>query len=174
VLAFDAVQEVALVLVGIARLEQLRAVGRVFEARVVAGGEAPRAEPRRVVEAHAELDLAVAEHVRVGRAAGAVLGEEVVEHALAVVLGEAHAVQRDAELGGGGASVLEILGRGAVVVVLVPVAHVEPVHLVTGAHQQQRGHRGVDSAGHADHDPFAWVFQGRGLYRPAPARAATG
>ena len=51
-----------------------------------------------MVEADAELDLAVAGHVGVRRAARALLGEEGREHALAVLGGEAHAVQRDAQL----------------------------------------------------------------------------
>ena len=64
-------------------------------------------------------------------------------------------MQRNAELGGRGARILEVLRAGAVVVVVFPVAHVEPVHVVAGALQQQRGDRGVDAAGHADDDSFA-------------------
>ncbi len=128
------------------------------------GGEALRAEPRGVVEADAELDLAIAEHVGIGRAAGAILGQEVFEHACAVLLGEAHAMQRDAELDGHRSRVLEILRAGAVGVVVLPVAHVEPVHVEAGAFQQQRGNGGVDAAGHADDDSFGCCLTRRGLY----------
>jgi hypothetical protein len=151
---FDGVQEVRLVLVQVARLEQGGLLVTQLESRVVTGGEALCAEPPGVVEAYTELDLAVAQHVRVRRAAGAIFGEEVFEHARAVGLREAYAVQRHAELGGGGARILEVLRRRAVVVVFLPVAHVEPVDVEAGALQQQRRDGGVHAAGHADDDPL--------------------
>jgi hypothetical protein len=63
----ELVQEVALVLAGVDPAQQASAGPN---ARVMAGREALRPEPPRVFEADAELDLAIAEHVRVGRAAG--------------------------------------------------------------------------------------------------------
>ena len=50
-----------------------------------------------MLEAHAELDFAVAGDVRVRRAAGAQFVEEVREHPVAVLAGEVDRVQRDAE-----------------------------------------------------------------------------
>ena len=107
---------------------------------------------------------------------GAILGEEVVEHALAILLGEAHAMQRDAELDGHGARILEILRAGAVGIVVLPVAHVEPVHIEAGAFQQQRGNRGVDTAGHADDDSFGALDDTARIVRRRGSRfaAATG
>ena len=61
------------------------------------GGDALRAERHGVVEERLELDLGVAEHVGVGRAAGAVLGEEAREHALAVFGGEVDRLDLDAD-----------------------------------------------------------------------------
>ena len=148
-------QEVALVLAGVDASQQSRAcaAGAVLDARVVAGGDPLGAEPPRVVEAHAELDLAIAEHVGVRRAAGAILLEEVREHALAVFAGEAHLVQRNAQLLADAARVLEVLGgRAVAVLVFVPVAHEEPLHVVALLLQQQRGDGRVDAAGHADDD----------------------
>ena len=55
------VQEVALVLV---RVDAAQEPATGADARVVAGRKALRAEPPRVLEAYAELDLAVAEDVR--------------------------------------------------------------------------------------------------------------
>ena len=97
----------------------------------MAGREALRAEAPRVVERDAELDLAVAQHVGVGSAAGAMLAQKMTEYPLAVLGREAHAVQRDAETLGHQARVLKVLrGRAPdVVVVLFPVAHEQAVHV---------------------------------------------
>jgi hypothetical protein len=152
--ARDRVQEVGLVLVRIARLEQQRTFGALFEASVMSGGESARAKPRGVVEADPEFYFPVTQHVRVRRAPGAIFGEEVIEDALAILLGEAHAMQRDIELVRGRARILKILRAGTVGIVVFPVAHIEPVHVESGAFQQQRRNRGVDSAGHADDDSF--------------------
>ncbi len=146
-------QEVALILAGVDAAEQsrLRAAGAVLDASVVAGRDPLGAEPPRIVETHAELDLAIAQHVGIRCAAGAVLLEKIREHALAVLAREAHLVQRNAQLLAHAARILEILGSGAVaVLVFVPVAHEEPLHVIALL-QQQRGSDGrVDAAGHAD------------------------
>ena len=91
----------------------------------MAGRDAVGAERQRVVEERAELDLAVAQHVGVGRAAGAVLGEEVREHALAVLGGEVDRLELDAEHVGDRRRVDQVLARRAVLVVVVvlPVLH---------------------------------------------------
>ena len=87
----------------------------------MAGGKVGRAQAPRLGEADAEFDLAVAQHVRVGRATGGVLAQEVREDPLAVLAGEACPVQGDPELGGDRAGVLEVLGGRAVgVIVLRP------------------------------------------------------
>ena len=163
-------QEVGLVLVGVVRLLQHRARGPLFEPRIVARGEALRTEPRGVFQAQAELDFAIAQHVGVGRAAGAILGEEVIEHAVAVGGGEAHPMQRDADFRGRGTRVLEVLCIRAIGVVVLPVAHVEPVHVVAGALQQQRGHGGIHAAGHADDDASGRILC-RGGHRAIVPRA---
>src|SRR5688500_9289826 len=145
------VQEVALILASVDAAEQPRLRATVLDASVVAGGNPLGAEPPRIVEAHAKLDLAIAQHVGVRRAARAVLLEKVREHALAVLAREAHLVQRNAQLLAHAARILEILGSGAVtVLVFVPVAHEEPLYVVALL-QQERGSDGrVDAAGHAD------------------------
>jgi hypothetical protein len=89
------VQEVTLVLV-LVDAPQKPAAGA--DARVVAGGKQLRAESPRVLAAHAELHLAVAEDIRVRRAPGFQLREEMRKHALAVLGLEACAVQGNAEL----------------------------------------------------------------------------
>ena len=86
-------------------------------------------------------------------ATAAVLGEKVPEYPFAVLGGEARAVQRDPELGGDRARILEVLRGGAVAfVVLFPVAHEESLHLPARLLEEQGCHCGIDSAGEADDD----------------------
>jgi hypothetical protein len=63
----------------------------------MAGGDALGAEFARGVEEMLELDFAVAQHVRVRRAAGGVFGQEMLEHAVPVFAGEIAEVERDAQ-----------------------------------------------------------------------------
>src|SRR5437016_5789384 len=67
-------QEIALILGVVGRPVERAALGRGFEARVVPGREMRGAEALRPLERHAELDLAIAQHVGIRRAAGAKIG----------------------------------------------------------------------------------------------------
>ena len=115
------------------------------------GGDPVSAEAPCVVEADAELDLTIAQHVWIGGATGTILIEEVAEDTFAILAGEAHLVQRNAELTTHLACVLKILRSGAVaILILVPIAHEQPLHGVALLQQGPRGDRGVDAAGHPD------------------------
>ena len=109
-------------------------------------GETRGAEPACVLETDSELDLAIAEDVRVGRATGSKLIEEMSEHPRAVLGSEIHHVQRDAEILADAACILQVRGCRAVAVVVVPVAHEERVHLASRARQQRGGDGGIDAA----------------------------
>src|SRR5579864_6206740 len=150
-------EEIALILGGIARLAERESVDRRGEPRVVAGGEMRGAETRGPLERDAELDLPVAEHVRVRRASGLLLAQKMSEHALAVFRRELDPVEDDAELGGYRPCILEVARGGAVgiVLVLVPVAHEEPLDLPARFLEEQRGDRGIDASGEADDDARA-------------------
>jgi hypothetical protein len=94
----QAVQEVALVLGRVQALEQLEAGrGALAHARVVAGGDLLGAQAHGVVEEGLELDLGVAQHVGVGRAAGLVFAQELGEHAVLVLGGEVDVLDLDAD-----------------------------------------------------------------------------
>src|SRR5699024_10865688 len=84
----ELVEEVALVLGAIERAQRQVAPAASRRARVVAGGDGVRAQRTGGIEEMAELDLAVAQHVRVRRAPGGVLGQEVLEHPVPVLAGE--------------------------------------------------------------------------------------
>src|SRR5579859_198779 len=150
----DGVQKVALVLGRVRGLQQLGAARAAAQPRVVAGGHPRRAEAVHIVEADPELDLPVAQHVGIRRAPRAVLPQEMLEYPIAVLGREADAVQRNIERRADLARVLKVVSRGAVSVVLFPVGHEKPLHVVTCLAQQERGDGGVDAAGYADDDGF--------------------
>jgi len=148
-----AVQEVGLVLGGVRGAQQVRPPADEGGAGIVAGREPPRAEPLGVLEAHAELDLAIAGNVGIRRASGAQFLEEVREHAVAVLRREVHGVQRNAELVADLARVLQVgRSRAVTVLVLVPVAHEQRVHVVTGVLEQRGRDGGIHAAGDAEDD----------------------
>ena len=60
---------------------------------------------QRVIEERPELDLAVAKHVRIRRAAGGVLAQEVREHPLAIFGGEVDRLELDADHVGNGSGI---------------------------------------------------------------------
>ena len=143
------VQEIRLVLAGIEAAQQ----PAILHPRVVAGGEPVGAEAHRVLITDAELDLAIAGDVGIGRAAGRELVEEVLEDAVPVFCRERHGVQRDAEVVADASRVLQVGRRRAVtVLVFVPVAHEQRVHVVARALQQHGGDGGIDAAGDREDD----------------------
>jgi hypothetical protein len=153
----QAVQEVTLVFALIGPAKQFVPVFFFSNPCVVPGGDLLGAQAHGVVQERAELDLGVAQHVRIGRAAGGVLAQELGEHALLVLGGEVHRLELDADRVGRRGGVDQVFARGAVLVVVVvlPVLHEDPDDLVPGALQEKRGHRRVHSARHSD-DDFHW------------------
>jgi hypothetical protein len=136
--AGDGMQEVALILAGIAGLQEPILAVLAGKAGVVARCDAGGAEASRVVEQRAEFDLAIAEHVRIRRSPGSALAQKVRKHPRAVFAGEADAVQRHAEQIGDAPGVLKVR-RGLAIAVVFPVAHVQALHVVAGVEQQGGG-----------------------------------
>src|SRR5690606_14652897 len=93
----QAMQEVALVLVRVDAAQQLPFAVLAAVARVVSGGDAFRAEFAGVIEKDPELDLAIAQHVGIRCATGAIFGDEMGKYLLAVFAGEVACVERNAE-----------------------------------------------------------------------------
>ena len=110
-----------------------------------------------------ELDFAVAEDVRVGRAAFGVFVEHIVDDPLAVFLGQVHEVEGNADLPG------DELGDEAVFlpfavsveggVGLVPVLHEHGKDVVALLLEEEGSHGGVHAAGKADADFDSLVFR---------------
>ena len=155
----EAVEEVALVFVGIQAFEQIMLAVAHFFAGVVAGGDGFGALPDGVIQKAFEFDFGVAQHVGVGGAAGLVFLQEVGEYFVFVLGGEIDDVDVDADDVGHGDGVERILLDAAVFVVVVvfPVLHEHAAHLLPLLLEQVGGYGGIDAAGQADDD----VLRGR-------------
>ena len=125
----DGVQKVALVFLLVACLEQNGLAVFFPGTSVVTRRQPARAQARGVGSKHAKLDFAIAQDVRVRRTPAPILLQEIAEYAVPVFAGEVHVVQRDIQLRANLAGVLEVLGGRAVAVVIVPVGHVQRVHV---------------------------------------------
>ena len=79
------VQEIGLVLVLVRRPEQPVFAVYAVDVRKVTGDQLFGPQLLGKIQEHAELDLPVAQHVRVGRATLPVFRKEVLEHPLAVL-----------------------------------------------------------------------------------------
>ena len=149
----EAVEKIALVLGAVFRFQQLECAEAFPHPRIVAGGDLVRAQGQGVVEEGLELDFGIAQHVRVGRAAGLVFLQEQREYPFLVFLGEIDGFHLDADLVGDRQHVHEILlGRAVAVlaVVVFPVLHEQADHFMALLLQEQGGNGRVHSARHAD------------------------
>jgi hypothetical protein len=150
----ESVQEIALVLAGIAALEQVLAPVAFLAPDVVAGGDKIGPQPPGMVQEGPELDFGVAQDVRIGRPTAAVLIQKIAEHPVLVLGGEVDLVQRDAQCFAHRPCVVQILGGGAVASIegFLPVLHEHAMHVVALLDQQQGGDRGIHAARQADDD----------------------
>ena len=102
------------------------------------------------LEESVELDLAVAENIRVWGAAGGIFIEHIVHHPLAVFLGKVHEVERDADLAGDQFRHETVLLPFTVAVQrrvrVVPVLHKHSEHVIPLLLQQQSGDTGVNTS----------------------------
>jgi hypothetical protein len=105
-----------------------------------------RASRRPGVSHSLEKHLAITEHVGVGRSSGAVFLEEILEHLIAILPGEVSVVQRNIELFAHAASVLEVLGGGAIAIIVLPVGHVQGMDVVAFIFQEQGGNGRIHAA----------------------------
>jgi hypothetical protein len=105
-----------------------------------------------VVQKGLELDLGIAQHIGVGRAAGLVFAQKLGKHAVLVVGREVDVLDLDADHIGHGGGVHEVdVGRAVLAVVIVfPVLHEDADHLVALLFEQVGGDGGVHAAREAD------------------------
>ena len=146
-----------------------------FNPREMAGGDVLRAELVGAVDEPAELQVLVAHHARIRRAAGLVFVGEVLDDVLLEFRRLVNQVIRDAELVADGARVGDglraaALVLGAVHAILRPELERDADDLVALLEQQRRRGGGIHSAAHAADDALTlWRIHSGTLYN---ARAA--
>ena len=147
------IEEVALILVGIEAAQQARAAGAVVTAHIVAGGDVggPQLFGGKLQE-RLELDLLVAQDVRVRGATRLVLFQEVFEDVVPVFGGEVDGVEFHPQLVADGLGISQILGGRAVLVrvVFFPVLHEQAFDLIALLLEQVGRDGRIHAAGHAD------------------------
>ncbi len=165
------VQEVALVLVGVQTLEQARVPAGAVDAGIVAGGHEFAAQAQRMVQKRLELDFPVAQHIRVGGAAGLEFAQEVVEDLLPVFRAQNWPGEEECPVRSrlawhrpSPAPAVHIRVR----VIVFPVLHEQAFDGVALLKQAQGGHGGVDAARQA-YDDFCG-FEGHLKSVPADSR----
>ena len=169
-------EHVGLVLRVVARAVQLERAGCALpQDRVVTGADGVESEVERLLEHGGELDPLVAAHAGIRGAAGAVLGDEVLDHVVAEPLGEVPHVERDAEAVGGAAGVHRVLDRAAAAAAGAQRAagarerEMHPDDVVSGVDRARGGHRGVHSPAHRRQNTHGAVYEG--LPQPEPGSA---
>jgi hypothetical protein len=143
----ELVQEIGLVLAGIGTAYQLEQSIALPHLCVMPGRDLIRAQCLGFLEKGFELDLTIAQYIRVGSAPGSILGKEMGEHIRPVGFGEIAGVKGDAQPTANGQRILAVLfGTALAIVFLVPVLHEQAADSVTLLLEQQRSHRGIDAA----------------------------
>ena len=146
-------QKIALVFAGVQALEQFKSTVSLTHPGVMAGGDVLGTQAHGMVQKCLELDLGIAQHIRVGRAPGLVLAQKLGEHPVFVFGGEVHMFDLDAQHVGdrGGIDKVDVGRTVRAVVVIFPVFHEDGDHLVALLLEQPRRDGRVDPAAQA-HD----------------------
>ena len=144
-------EEVALVLAGIHTFQQAySAVGVLPSAAVMPCGNCICTKLSGSFEEGVELDLAVAEHIRIGGSAVFVFGEHIVHDPLAVLPAQVHKVERNAQLAGDQLGNELVLLPLAVTVQstfgIVPVLHKHSKDIIALLLEKQSGNTGVNTS----------------------------
>lgn len=138
----ELVQEIALVLAAVYPAQQAPATAHLVHARVVAGGDFLGAQVTGCVEEMLELHFAVAQHVRIRRAARGIFGQKVFEHPLPVLRREIAEMEGDAQAAADGHRIATVvLGTALAGAVVGPVLHEEPGDGFSLLDKLQGGHR---------------------------------
>jgi hypothetical protein len=154
----DREQEIALVALRLARaIERPPAVRQRARSDVMAGGQDLGAEVARGLQQIAKLDRLVALQARDWGLAGDVAVRKALDHRFLEAALIVEHVMRNADTRSDRAGVVNIatgaagalaMGRGAMIVKLQRNAD----HVIAGVGQERRRDRGIDAAGHRDHD----------------------
>ena len=152
----ELVQEITLVLAAILRPQQPVFAVDLVDPRVMAGGDGVCPQLVRGIEEMLELDLAIAQHVRVRRATDGVFGEEVLEHTVPVFARKIAEADRQAKLAANGDGIAAVvLGPAIATAIVGPVLHEQSSDVAASIAEEQGGDRRIHPARNANDDPAA-------------------
>ena len=119
----------------------------------MAGGYFFGTQAQGMIEKSLELDLGIAQNVRVGRAPGAVLAQKFGKHPVLVFGGKIDVFDLDADhVGhGGGIHKIDIGGTKLRVIVILPVLHEDADDLIALLLEQPGSDRRIHAAAQPDH-----------------------
>ena len=152
-------QEIALVAIGVRSAHQrARSVGEAARGDIMSGRERARAEFARGRQQIAKLDRAVALDAGYRRFAKRVAVGKIVDYGFAEAAFIVEHVMRNADPFGNVAGVVDVAAGTAGALTMGGRAMVVKLqrdtdHVVAFGLQQGSRHRGIDAAGHGDHDP---------------------
>ena len=121
---------------------------------VMPGGDVLRTQTLCVMQKCAELDMPVAAYVRVWCPPGLVLTEKCSKHLLTIFTCKVDMVQRYAQIVGNALCIGKISGRGAMLIGIIPVGHVQGFDQMSCALQTQGCYGGVNTAGKGNDNGF--------------------
>ena len=147
-------KKVGLIFVAVRSAQQPNAAVILCKPRIVSGRKCRSARPHGKIQKSAELDLAVAQYVRVRRAARPVFRKKIRKHPVAVFLCKIDRIVRDADGVRDPPHIFVIRGRSANAVLgfLFPVFHEHAHHIIALLLEQVCRDRAVNAARHADDD----------------------
>ena len=155
---FKRVQKIALILARVPALVQFDPpvppplpVPPALQPRVVPCREPFSTETSGILPKRAELDLPVAQHIGIGCPAPAQFVQEIGEHAFLVLGGEVDPVQGQVQATADAPRILEV-PRGLAIAVILPVAHVQALHVMAGVAKQHGAYRRVHTARQGNND----------------------
>ena len=147
------IEKIALILIGIRPAKQAALPVRPHE---MARRHLFRAQAHGKIQEGPELDLPVAQHVRVRRPPRPVFLQEIGKNPVPVFPGKIHAVIGNADDVADVPHIPPVVLRGAdaVFILLFPVFHKDADHVIALLLQKQGRHGGVHASAHSDDDSF--------------------
>ena len=125
----------------------------VSDAAIMPRRDKVRPHLSRLCDERLKLDLAIAEHVGIGRPALGVFVQKLLEHAVVILVREIHAEIGYAQPVADAPHIIEVLIRGtiAALVRLMPIAHEQTDHVISLLFEERGGDRTVHASAHPHH-----------------------
>ena len=148
------IKEITLILIRVGSLQQLP---RFIRPDKVSGRHAGRAKRHGKIQERPELDLPVAQDVRIRSPSGTVFLQKIGKDPVPVLFGKVHAVVRNTDQVAHIPHVPPVFlrGAGAVFVLFLPVFHKDAHDIIALLLQKQGRNGGIHASAHTNHNTLA-------------------